>query len=147
MKKVLFVLLSLMLVSCSGGNDNKANASAAVKGVSTSQAGQQTHIFQAVEPDQAEQLIRTKKDLLILDVRNPPELKEGKIKDSVLAPFWSIAKGNYQVPTDRPILVVCAVGGRSYAVGQLLNKKGYNEVYNLSGGMVAWKQAGKPVVY
>ena len=87
------------------------------------------------------------KDLLVVDVRNAQELREGYIADSSLVPFWKIAKGQTSLPSDRPLLLVCAVGGRSYAVGQFLNRKGYPEVYNLQGGISAWKKAGLPLQY
>lgn len=140
MKRVLIVILALLIVSCSGGNEKDK--------VGATQANQQqTNIFKSINAVQANELIKTRKNLLVLDVRTPPELKAGKIKDSILVPFWDIAKGRYQVPTDKPVLVVCAVGGRSYAIGQLLHKKNYHEVYSLSGGISGWKSAGMPVVY
>ncbi len=86
-------------------------------------------------------------DLLIVDVRNPDELKQGKIENSVLVPFWNVKKGEHSLPKDRPILLVCAVGGRSYGAMQILARQGYRELYNLKGGMSAWKKAKLPVVY
>lgn len=85
------------------------------------------------------------KDLLIVDVRSPQEIRYGYIKDSVLIPFWEIAQGKRSLQTDKPILLVCAVGGKSYGVGQLLVRKGWPEIYNLSGGIEAWKREGFPL--
>lgn len=148
MKRVLVFALSLLLVACSGGNETNKVGAKETKSVNSSQVGQaQANIFQSIDASQSVALMKNKKNLLILDVRSPPELKEGKIKDSILVPFWDIAKGRYQVPTDKPILLVCAVGGRSYAIGQMLHKKGYPEVYNLSGGISGWKKSGMSVVY
>lgn len=92
-------------------------------------------------------MIAQSKNLLLIDVRGPEELKEGFITGSQLVPFWDIAKGRKTLPADRPLLLICAVGGRSYAVGQYLYQKGYPEVYNLQGGIDNWKRAGLPLQY
>ena len=158
MKRGVIIALSLLLASCSGGDDSGKGGVGTAQNAPQQQVVQQqgmppqagvrqAAVFQSVSAAQADELIKKKPNLLILDVRSPQELVEGKIKNSLLVPFWDIAKGQYQPPADMPLLVVCAVGGRSYAVAQYLNKKGYPEVYNLSGGMSAWKNAGMPVVY
>jgi rhodanese-related sulfurtransferase len=98
-------------------------------------------------PAQVMGLIRQNKDLLIIDVRSPDELQEGKIENSTLIPLMDIMTGNYTIPQDRPLLVYCATGGRSYAAMQILANKGYKEIYNLQGGISAWKLANLPLVY
>jgi len=104
-------------------------------------------VYRAVSPQEAQAMIAQRKDLLVIDVRNPEELKEGFIAGSQLVPFWEIAKGQKTLPNDHPILLVCAVGGRSFAVGQYLAQKNYPEVYNLQGGIDNWKKAGLPLQY
>ena len=49
------------------------------------------------------------------------------------------------VPADRPILVICHVGGRSAAVTTFLIRRGRTDVVNVAGGMDAWERAGLPV--
>jgi rhodanese-related sulfurtransferase len=104
-------------------------------------------IFRTVSPQEAQAMITQRKNLLLIDVRGPEELKEGFIAGSQLVPFWDIAKGLKTLPLDRPLLLICAVGGRSYAVGQYLYQKSYPEVYNLQGGIDNWKRAGLPVQF
>lgn len=103
--------------------------------------------FRSIEPPEALKLIKGKSDLLIVDVRSPQELREGYIEGSVFVPFWQIAQGKADLPKDRPLLLVCAVGGRSYAIGQALARSGWSEIYNLSGGISAWKRSGYPLRY
>jgi rhodanese-related sulfurtransferase len=50
-----------------------------------------------------------------------------------------------EVPTDRTVVCVCRVGGRSGAVASALMAEGY-DVRNLAGGMLAWEAVGLPVV-
>jgi rhodanese-related sulfurtransferase len=77
-----------------------------------------------------------------VDVRSPEELSAGSIPGSQLIPFGELARGRMSLPAGQPLLLICAVGGRSYAVGQYFSGKGYREIYNLSGGIRAWKAAG-----
>ena len=105
----------------------------------------QTPIFRSLSPQEAKSLMESRKDLVLVDVRSPQELYEGSIPDSQLIPFGELAQGRMTLPTGKPILLICAVGGRSYAVGQYFSGKGYGEIYNLAGGISAWKAAGLPL--
>jgi rhodanese-related sulfurtransferase len=101
--------------------------------------------FTSISPLEAKSLIETRTDLQLIDCRSPEEFRGGALPGSRLIPFWEFTKGNYDLPKDKPILLVCAVGGRSLAVGQLLATKGYREVYNLRGGLEAWGKQGVPL--
>jgi rhodanese-related sulfurtransferase len=50
-----------------------------------------------------------------------------------------------EVPADREVYVICKVGGRSAQVVGYLNAQGRESV-NVSGGMLAWAAAGRPMV-
>jgi rhodanese-related sulfurtransferase len=108
---------------------------------------QQQSLFKTVTPQEAKNLIESRKDMLLIDVRGQDELSEGYIEGSALMPLWAIIKGTQRPPQDKPILLICAVGGRSLALGQLMSKNGWNEVYNLKGGISAWKEAELPLKY
>jgi len=106
-----------------------------------------TPLFKTVTPVEAKQMIDSRKDLLLVDVRGSEELSEGYIEGSTLIPLWDILKGKQRPPKDKPILLICAVGGRSLALGKLMAKNGWPEIYNLKGGISAWKDAKLPVKY
>ena len=101
--------------------------------------------FRTITPLEAKSLIESRKDLLLIDVRSPEEFRGGSLPGATLIPFWDFAKGRYDLPKDKPILLICAVGGRSLACGQLLASKGYREVYNLKGGLDAWQEQRVPL--
>jgi rhodanese-related sulfurtransferase len=101
--------------------------------------------FRTVTPLEAKTLIETRKDLVLVDVRSPEEFQGGSLPGARLIPFWDFTKGRFDLPKDKPILLVCAVGGRSLACGQLLAAKGYREVYNLKGGLDAWIEQRVPL--
>jgi len=108
---------------------------------------QQQSLFKTVTPQEARSLIENRKDLLLIDVRGQDELYEGYIEGSTLMPLWAIIKGTQRPPQNKPILLICAVGGRSLALGKLMSKNGWNEIYNLKGGISAWKKAKLPLKY
>lgn len=147
MKKKLAVFFCLFLAACSN-NDNQSDSKPAATGASQAPASQApSKVFTSYSPAQTMELIKQKPNLLIIDVRSPEELREGKIENSTLIPFFDIMKGSYNIPQDRPLLLICAVGGRSYAAMQILAQKGYKEIYNLQGGIAAWKKASLPLTY
>ncbi len=108
---------------------------------------QQQSLFKTVEPQEAKNLIESRKDMLLIDVRGQDELSAGYIEGSTLMPLWAIIKGTQRPPQDKPILLICAVGGRSLALGKLMSTNGWDEVYNLKGGISAWKKAKLPLKY
>ncbi len=101
--------------------------------------------FRTVTPLEAKALIEKRKDLLLVDVRSPEEFQGGSLPGATLIPFWDFAKNRFDLPKDKPILLICAVGGRSLACGQLLASQGYREVYNLKGGLDAWVEQRVPL--
>jgi rhodanese-related sulfurtransferase len=90
-------------------------------------------------------LIDKTPNLYILDVRTPDEYKQVRMKNSVLIPVNDLEKRINEVPKNRPVLVICAVGARSKPASELLVSKGYKEVYHLNDGLVGWYRAGLPV--
>lgn len=82
--------------------------------------------------------------LVLLDVREPDEWDDGHIDGAVHLPMMSVPAALASIPTDRQILVVCAVGARSARVATFLQQQGI-DAYNLAGGMVAWARAGRPI--
>ena len=145
----LSVIMGLLFCTpaCSGDKGTSTAPTPAGKVAATGAAPASGPVYRAVTPQEAQAMIAQRKDLLVIDVRNPEELKEGFIAGSQLVPFWELAKGQKTLPADHPILLVCAVGGRSFAVGQYLAQKNYPEVYNLQGGIDNWKKAGLPLQY
>lgn len=95
--------------------------------------------------EDAMKLIETKPNLVIVDVRSSQEFASGHIDGAVSIPITNskLLLANLR-PTDE-ILVYCQIGFRSASVKQLLNKKGYENVYDMLGGIVAWKNAGYPI--
>jgi rhodanese-related sulfurtransferase len=82
----------------------------------------------------------------LLDVREPDEWAAGHPPGAHHVPMMQVPTRADEVPTDRDVVVVCRVGGRSAQVVAYLRQRGFENVYNLDGGMFAWAAAGRPVV-
>lgn len=82
---------------------------------------------------------RSRDELTILDVRQPVEYEIGHIPGSKLLPLPDLMERIDEIDSEKPVVVYCAIGGRSRVAAQMLAGKGYKEIYNLSGGFRAWE--------
>lgn len=86
---------------------------------------------------------------ILVDVREDDEWAAGRIDGSVHVPMNTVPQRlNYEPTTfesEQPLVIVCAVGGRSEHVTAWLLQNGVDAV-NLEGGISAWMSAGKPIV-
>jgi rhodanese-related sulfurtransferase len=80
-------------------------------------------------------------DAVLLDVREDDEWADGHAVDAVSVPMSRISIDD--VPAGRPVYCICRSGNRSARVAEALIAAGV-EAYNVSGGMVAWAEAGLP---
>ncbi|PDV99598.1 rhodanese-like domain-containing protein [Candidatus Chloroploca asiatica] len=85
-------------------------------------------------------------NLLLVDVRSGEEYTyDGRIAGSRLLPLPMLANRIEELPQDQPIICVCRSGNRSGVACEQLSRKGFTNVTNLSGGMMAWARAGFPM--
>ncbi|HEV7404979.1 MAG TPA: rhodanese-like domain-containing protein [Chthoniobacteraceae bacterium] len=100
-----------------------------------------------VTPDQAEKLLKEKKDIVVLDVRTPEEFKSGHIAGAKNVDFMAddFKKQVEALDKSKTYLLHCASGGRSTRALKILDEDKFSQVYHLNGGFSAWKEAGKPV--
>ena len=84
---------------------------------------------------------------LLLDVRTPGEVARGKLAGASVIDFNGpkFEQKVALIARDRPVFVYCASGNRSGQAAVLMTKLGFSKVYNLAGGIGAWKAAGLPV--
>ena len=82
---------------------------------------------------------------LVVDVRELAEFADVRLEGVVLMPMSSFGERHAELPTDRPLLVMCHMGGRSAAATAFLIRSGWTDVVNVAGGIDAWERAGLPV--
>ena len=81
---------------------------------------------------------------VLIDVRTPMEFGLGSIKGAVNLPVDDLRERLDEVPQGKKIVVFCGTGHRSYFASRILAQKGFDEVYNLSGGFSTFEQAHQP---
>jgi thioredoxin len=82
----------------------------------------------------------------VLDVRTAAEYKTGHIKNALLADWKNDQEFNRRISfidKKKPVYVYCLGGGRSAAAAKVMRESGYEKVYELTGGINAWKAANK----
>ncbi|MFD1174311.1 MBL fold metallo-hydrolase [Oceanobacillus picturae] len=90
---------------------------------------------------------------LILDVRTTDEFDNWKIEggkvEVVNEPYFNLLDDvepiSSKLEKDKEIIVVCAKGGSSEMVADLLEEAGFTNAYSLEGGMKAWSEHLEPV--
>ena len=85
--------------------------------------------------------------LVLIDVREDHEYagELGHIRSSKLVPMGSIPEQLESLPRDRTIVFVCRSGGRSAKVSAYAKQQGFDQVYNMLGGMIKWNELSLPV--
>ena len=89
--------------------------------------------------NEALELMKTKKNYLIVDVRTKEEYEKRHIPNAVLVPFADIKDGKLDALPDKNqiLLIYCWTGRRAEDSAELLVKRGYTNVYEF-GGLVDW---------
>jgi NADPH-dependent 2,4-dienoyl-CoA reductase/sulfur reductase-like enzyme/rhodanese-related sulfurtransferase len=90
--------------------------------------------FKQVAMTQVRDLV--KQGAYILDVREMNEHAKGHIKNSHIIPLSELRDRYAEIPKDEPIYVHCRSGQRSYNAVLALQAKGYQQVFNISGGFL-----------
>lgn len=80
----------------------------------------------------------------LLDVRRPEEWAAGIIPDASMANWFDddFMQQINKLDKDIPVLIYCASGGRSGQAMDKMSAAGFREIYNLEGGIGAWRAAG-----
>jgi len=94
-----------------------------------------------MSPEEAKTFMadRPRDSYQILDVRQPREYEQGHLPGALLMPVKEVTTRMAELDPEKPILVYCHSGVRSKAASQLLLAHGFKDVYNMSGGIVAWR--------
>ncbi len=77
--------------------------------------------------------------LTILDVREPEEVRMGKIPGAKHISLGEIPSRYMELDPAQELIIVCRSGGRSTAACEFLQNVGFRHVKNMMGGMLAWE--------
>lgn len=129
MKKYLSIILATVIFlfnSCTNGQSTPSNSS--------------------VSAIEFSKKITELPDAIIVDVRTPGEFSQGHLKNAV---NYNISSSEFEnqiasLNKLKPVLVYCLSGSRSTYAARYMKSKGFNEVYELNGGMMKWRAANLP---
>jgi rhodanese-related sulfurtransferase len=100
----------------------------------------------ALSPTQAVMLVN-RQNAVMLDVRDTEEFKANSIANARNIPLAELEKRLDEISKyrNKPVIAICATGNRSGRAVSILRKAGFEQPYNLAGGIAAWREAGQPV--
>lgn len=134
--KILFFLIFLFLsistfTSCSKNTQN-TNANQNFKKIKVSK-------FIELQNENT-----NNKDFLIIDLRTPNEIVQGKVKDSLEINFYSkdFKKQLNKLDKNKTYTIYCRSGGRSGSTMSIMKKLGFKNVYDIKGGIISLREEG-----
>ena len=101
------------------------------------------HLMNPIHVRQLDDMIDNKEDFFLLDVRELPEYKNGTIESATRYSVDELREFLEEIPEGKKIVVFCEVGLRGYVASRILMQNGFEEVYNLIGGMRTYRLTGR----
>lgn len=128
---LLIVPVLVLATACGGGTDTATH----VEAVETVSVGAVSDILSSG-------------DHVVLDVRTPEEFAGPHLEGAVNIDFYSPSFADQIAALDPEgsYVVYCRSGNRSGQATQLMGDLGFADVHDLAGGIVAWSEAGLPLV-
>lgn len=143
MKKLITIMVILLLMGgCSArdttsGNNTDIEKSKSYSSMKEEKESNSAEEIKSVSADEALKLIELG-DLVILDVRSNEGYIEGHIENAQNIPLKELEEKQLELDKSNKYLMVCKTGKTSEEASKLLVQNGYENVYNLKGGMDGW---------
>ena len=99
-------------------------------------------LINEIEVTELAQLKESGETLRVIDIRQPAELNSGIIPGAEALPMHIIPLRINELKRDEKLVMVCRSGARSAQACMFLQQQGYDNVFNLRGGMMAWAGSG-----
>ena len=96
-------------------------------------------------PELARWLNERPDGLRVLDVRQPQEIAQGTVPSAEGVPLNTLPLKLNELDRNETLVLVCRSGARSAQACMFLYQQGFENVYNLRGGMIGWVQSGLAV--
>lgn len=138
-RQLLIALCSLLLFIGCGSNNDKSDKN----------ENQPEEKMTEISVAQLHELAQSNQDMFLLDVRTKPEFDEARLSFADLRiPYDSLGDAFDQLPDDKTstIYCFCRSGRRSGIAASLLRQNGYVNAINVTGGIIAWRDAGYDVI-
>ena len=96
---------------------------------------------------EATRLMNQGSSTLVLDIREGDDFAGGHLPRARHIPLSQLSKRVDEIGKfkDKPVIVTCKTGTKAGAATRLLRQAGFNSVFELRGGLDAWRQASLPL--
>lgn len=146
MKKIIMFSLFAMIMTAGCKETPKAETQAAPAAQPAAQVAPAAEPTPAPEAPKAtitnvewaQALEMQKNGAVLIDVRTPGEVAEGTAPGSINIPLQEAEQRIAEFPKDKDLLIFCRSGKRSMAVSNFLIQNGYERVFNVVGGFLAF---------
>lgn len=103
-------------------------------------------IITTITVEEFDKKLTEMKNVQLVDVRTPEEYQGGHLKNAL---NYNLNGSDFEnklskLDKTKPVMVYCLAGGRSAEAAEMMEKKGFAEVYNMQGGIMKWNAANKP---
>lgn len=96
-------------------------------------------------PQLADWMDNESQNLRIIDVREIPEIAQGMVPGSMPVPLRTLPVRLDELDRDERIVLVCRSGARSAQACMFMQQNGFENVYNLRGGIMGWARGNLPI--
>jgi rhodanese-related sulfurtransferase len=103
-------------------------------------------LVKEINADELFQWLEKEEPPRLIDVRTLSEMSQAAIANGQPLPLATLPLRIQDVPKDQPVVFYCRTGARSAQACMFMAQQGYDNVYNLHGGIVSWARSGFPIV-
>lgn len=107
-------------------------------------------MFSTIQEIDANELARLHQEepgtFRVLDVRQPQEIAAGSVPNAEPVPMHTVPLRLAELDREHKYVVVCRSGARSAQVCMFMQQQGYENVFNLRGGIMSWATSGQDIV-
>ena len=143
---VLTVGITAAALTACGSSDDDAAPVAEAASSDGDAATDDAVPFGPVDPATGARLAQDE-SITVIDVRTPEEFAEGHIDGATLLDFYepTFADQLAELERDGTYLLYCRSGNRSGQAASIMNRLGFEQVYDMQGGVIAYDAAGLPL--
>ncbi|MFZ4598038.1 MAG: rhodanese-like domain-containing protein [Terrimicrobiaceae bacterium] len=107
------------------------------------------HLASTIAPAALQSALKNDPSSIVLDVRSPAEFHEVHVPHAVNFPLGSLdikaLEKSGRVSRDKSVYLLCQSGRRAAAAAEKFSSEGFENVFVIEGGTLAWAEAGLPV--
>jgi rhodanese-related sulfurtransferase len=102
-------------------------------------------VIKEMDVNALQALLQNGQVIRLLDVRSIAEMDRGMLPNAEKLPLHTLPVRLNEIANDETVILYCRSGARSAQGVGFMAAQGYDKVYNLRGGVMAWQQNGLPL--